>query len=274
MNVLDRNHVVVSGRLDGPPMVFAHGFGCDQQMWRFVAPAFAATHRVVLFDHIGCGHSDSAAYDDARHARIEGYAQDVVELLDALDLRDAVFVGHSVSAMIGALAAIERPSRFGRLIMVCPSPRYLNDPPDYVGGFERDAIEGLIDLMDANLLGWADYLAPAVIGAQNGEPLTDELRASFCAGDAYITRRFARATFYADNRADLPRVRVPTLVMQVADDAIAPRCVGEYTHRHIAGSRYHLLDGVGHCPHMTQPEATVAAIREELARPAWATPSA
>lgn len=269
MDVQKRHHVVVSGRPDGPPMVFAHGFGCDQQMWRFVAPAFEDTHKVIRFDHIGCGHSDSGAYDEQRHGRIEGYAQDVVDLLDAMDLTHVVFVGHSVSAMIGGLAAITRPQRFARLVMVGPSPRYLNDPPDYVGGFERAEVDGLIDLMDSNLLGWASFLAPAVMGPRAGEPLTDELRASFCAGDAYITRRFARATFMADNRADLARIRVPTLVLQVRDDAIAPQVVGEYVHRHIAGSRYQVLDGVGHCPHMTQPEDTVRAIRDELARPAW-----
>ena len=204
-DTIRRHNVSVAGQ-SHPPMVFAHGFGCDQQMWRFVAPAFEASHRVVLFDHIGCGRSDLSAYDIRRHSRLEGYAEDVVDLLDTLDLHDVVFVGHSVSAMIGLLAAIARPQRFARLLLLGPSPRYLNDAASgSVGGFERADIDGLIDMMDSNLLGWADFLAPAVMGADSPPQLTDELRASFCAADPDINRRFAMATFLGDNRADLAR---------------------------------------------------------------------
>ena len=262
--VLRRNNVVQSGLRDGPAMVFAHGFGCDQQMWRFIAPAFESSHRVVLFDHVGCGGSDSSCYDDERHSSLNGYAQDVVEILEALDLRDAIFVGHSVSAQIGLLASITAPERFSRMVLVGPSPRYLNDPPDYVGGFEREDIDGLIDMMERNLLGWANFLAPLVMSAQNSEVLTNELKASLCAADPYITRRFALATFLSDNRADLPRVSVPSLIIQCSDDSIAPRAVGEYLHRQLRGSQYRLLEAFGHCPHMTHPRETLELIRGYL----------
>lgn len=261
-----RRHNVNFRGQSGPPMVFAHGFGCDQQMWRFVAPAFEASHAVVLFDHIGCGKSDLAAYDMQRHSRLEGYAEDVVRLLDALDLHDVVFVGHSVSAMIGLLAAVQRPQRFRQLLLLGPSPRYLNDPDTgYVGGFERSDIDALVDMMDSNLLGWADYLAPVVLGADSPAERIDELKASFCTADPYINRRFAMATFLGDNRADLPLLQVPSVVLQCAHDAIAPTCVGDYMHRHLPGSRLQLLDVVGHCPHLTHPQATITALQQALA---------
>jgi sigma-B regulation protein RsbQ len=264
LNVIARNNVVITGQgPEAPAMVFAHGFGCDQHMWRFVAPAFEATHRVVLFDHVGCGKADNSSYDLQRHARLDGYAEDMVDVLRTLDLRNAVLVGHSVSAMIAVLASLQAPERVGRLILVGPSPRYLNDT-GYHGGFEREDIDGLLDLMERNLLGWADFLAPAVMGPQAGPERTQELHASFCAGDPEIGRRFAAVTFLADNRADLPKVTVPALVIQCADDAIAPMSVGQYTHAHIRGSRLAVLDASGHCPHMTHPEQTIALIRGEL----------
>jgi sigma-B regulation protein RsbQ len=263
MDALVRNNVQFHGR-GKQHMVFAHGFGCDQQMWRFVAPAFEDTHRVVLFDHIGCGKSDSSAYDSQRHSTIEGYAQDVLDILRAADLTDVIFVGHSVSSMIGVLASIAEPHRFSRLVMVGPSPRYLNDPPDYVGGFERADIDSLVDLMENNMLGWADFLAPVVMGKDNSPERTQELQASFCASDPYIARRFALATFMGDNRADLPRVSVPSLVIQCAEDAIAPMVVGQYVQAHTPRSTLAVLDASGHCPHMTHPEETIALIRNYL----------
>lgn len=265
MNPLRRNNVriVGSGRR---PIVFAHGYGCDQQMWRFVAPAFEATHSVVLFDHIGCGGADLASYDEARHGSLDGYARDMAEILEAADLRDAVLVGHSVSAMISMLASMKTPDRVRALVMVGPSPRYLNDPPDYVGGFERQDIDGLIDMIESNMLGWASFLAPAVMGPQNDAALTDELKASFCALDPYVARRFAEVTFLADNRADLAQVALPTLIIQVAEDAIAPRAVGEFVHRQLRGSELALLEASGHCPHMTHPQETTALIRRFVDR--------
>ncbi len=268
MSALRRNNVVITGS-GTRPMVFAHGFGCDQHMWRFVAPAFAHSHRLVLFDHIGCGGSDLSAYDDKRHATLAGYALDMAEIFEQADLQDAVVVGHSVGAVIGLLAANLLPQRVASLVLVSPSPRYLNDPPDYLGGFERADIEGLIDMMETNMLGWTDFLAPAVAGDQGVAELTQqftqELKSSFCASDPYVTRRFALATFLADNRADLSGVTVPSLIIQCSHDAIAPRAVGDYMHQQIQGSRLRVIEASGHCPHMTHPAQTIALIQEHLA---------
>ena len=262
-DILQRHHIQRQGR--GQPMLLAHGFGCDQQMWRFVAPAFADSHEVVLFDHIGCGKSDSSAYSLQRHATLDGYAEDMVEIVEALDLNEVVMVGHSVSAMVGLLASIRCPERFAHLVLVGPSPRYLNDPASgYVGGFERADIDGLVDMMDSNLLGWANFLAPVVVGAHDPAGFTDELKASFCSADPFINRRFAMATFLGDNRADLAKVSVPSLILQCEQDAIAPQAVGRYLHEHLPDSRFELLPVVGHAPHLTHPKETVAAIQRYL----------
>ncbi|HEV3469450.1 MAG TPA: alpha/beta hydrolase [Pyrinomonadaceae bacterium] len=254
----------MSGR-GARPMLFAHGFGCDQNMWRFVAPAFEDDYRVVLFDYVGSGKSDLSAYDPERYSTLDGYAQDVLDVCRALQLRDVVFVGHSVSSVVGLLAAIREPRRFSRLILVGPSPYYFNDPPGYRGGFERADIEGLLDLMEKNYVGWASFLAPVV--AQNPErpELARELEESFCSTDPLVARRFAEATFLSDNRADLPKVRVPSLIMQCSEDAVAPAEVGEYMSRHLPGSTLRVLGATGHCPHMSHPEETVAVIKEYLA---------
>ncbi len=263
VDVIARHHVQQRGQ-GRRPMLFAHGFGCDQNMWRFVAPAFEPDHRVICFDHVGCGQSDPTAYDEQRHATLDGYSTDVVDLIEALDLRDLVFVGHSVSAQIGLLASLRVPERFARLVLLAPSPRYLNDPPHYVGGFEREDIDALLDMIDRNLLGFANFLAPLVMSPANPAELTDELRGSLCAGDPYITRRFALATFLSDNRADLPHVTVPSLLVQCSQDSIAPPVVGAYLHAHLPGSTLVTLDAAGHCPHMTHPAETVAVMRDYL----------
>ena len=265
MDVLTRNNVKVGGR-GTQPMLFAHGFGCDQNMWRFVAPAFADDYRIVLFDYVGSGRSDAAAYDAERYASLDGYADDVLDVCHALDLRDVVFVGHSVSAMVGVLAAKREPERFTDLVLIGPSPRYLNDGPDYVGGFERSDIEGLLETMDKNYIGWANYLAPAIMANAERPELGMELSESFCSTDPVIARRFAEATFYADNRADLADVRVPSLILQCAEDIIAPREVGEYVHRALDGSTLRQMQATGHCPHMSAPEETIALMREYLSR--------
>jgi len=249
-------------------MLFAHGFGCDQNMWRFVAPAFEDDYRVVLFDYVGSGKSDLSAYDPERYASLEGYASDVLDVCHALDLRDVVFVGHSVSSMVGVLAAEREPERFARLVLIGPSPRYVNDAPDYVGGFERSDIEGLLETMEKNYIGWANFLAPAIMANPDRPELAGELEASFCSTDPEIARRFAEATFYSDNRADLPRLTIPSLVLQCSADIIAPTAVGEYVHRVTPRSTFRQLQATGHCPHMSHPDETVAAIREYLARPA------
>jgi sigma-B regulation protein RsbQ len=263
MDVIRRNNVKQSGRKDGPPILFAHGFGCDQNMWRFVAPAFEATHRVVLFDHVGAGGSDAAAYDRGRYDSLRGYAKDVLEICGALDLQKVTFVGHSVSAMIGALAAIEEPKRFEALVMVGPSPRYI-DEPGYVGGFGRGDIDGLLESLESNYLGWSAAMAPVIMANPDQPELGQELTNSFCRTDPEIARQFARVTFLSDNRADLPRIAVRTLVMQCSDDVIAPRSVGEYVHRQIPGSQLVHLKATGHCPNLSAPDETVAAIKAFL----------
>jgi sigma-B regulation protein RsbQ len=265
-SVLRRNNVRVAGRGE-QPMLFAHGFGCDQNMWRFVAPAFEDDHRVVLFDYVGWGKSDLSSYDAERYSRLDGYAADVLDVIRALDLRDVIFVGHSVSSMVGVLAAIQEPDRFAHLILVGPSPSYLHHPDGYHGGFERSDIEGLLDMMDKNLIGWANFLAPVVMQNEDRPDLTRELAESFCSTDPIIARRFAEVTFLSDNRADLPRLRVPALVIQSGVDAIAPPHVGEFVARAIPTSRYRLIETVGHCAHMSHPEATIAAIRDYLRTP-------
>jgi sigma-B regulation protein RsbQ len=263
-NVLGRNNVKVFGR-GTQPMLFAHGFGCDQNMWRFVTPAFERDYRIVLFDYVGSGKSDLTAYDATRYATLDGYAEDVLDVCRALDLTDVVFVGHSVSSMVGVIAANQEPDRFSRLILVGPSPRYINDGPDYVGGFERADIEGLLETMEKNYIGWANFLAPAVMKNPERPELSQELEASFCSTDPVIARRFAEATFFADNRADLPAVRVPSLIMQCSDDMIAPLAVGDYLNRTLPGSTLIVLSATGHCPHMSHPDETIRVIQEYLA---------
>jgi sigma-B regulation protein RsbQ len=263
-DILHRNNVIVKGR-GTQPLLFAHGFGCDQNMWRLVTPAFENDYRVILFDYVGSGRSDLTAYDAGRYASLEGYTQDVLDVVHALDLQNVIFVGHSVSSMVGVLAANREPDRFDRLILVGPSPRYINDAP-YVGGFDRSEIEGLLETMDKNYIGWANFLAPVIMKNPERPELSEELEASFCSTDPVIARRFAEATFFADNRADLAQVSVPSLILQCTDDAIAPDAVGDYLHEHLPGSTFHKLRATGHCPHISHPEETIAAIREYLER--------
>ncbi|HEX6159649.1 MAG TPA: alpha/beta hydrolase [Thermoanaerobaculia bacterium] len=262
MNVLQRNNVKVTGR-GTRPMLLAHGFGCDQNMWRYLAPAFEDDYRLILFDYVGCGRSDVSAYDPERYSSLEGYAEDLLDICAALDLHDAIFVGHSVSCMIGLLAAKREPGRFAKLIMVGPSPRYINEE-GYVGGFERKDLEELLDLMDKNYIGWASFLAPVVMKNPERPDLVHELEESFCSTDPRITRRFAEVTFFGDNRADLHGHAPPSLILQCSDDAIAPLPVGQYVHRNLGGSTLRVLEATGHCPHMSHPEETIAAIREYL----------
>jgi sigma-B regulation protein RsbQ len=260
-----RNNVHVLGVPDGPPMVFAHGFGCDQNMWRFVWPRFAEDHRVVLFDQIGHGRSDHASFDPERYATLDGYATDVLEICAELDLEAVVYVGHSVSAMIGVLAAIREPERFSRLIMVGPSPRYIDDD-GYVGGFARQDIDDLLDSLDSNFLGWSSAMAPVIMGNDDRPELGEELTQTFCATDPEIAKHFARVTFLSDNRADLARVRTPALVLQCSSDAIAPLTVGQFVHAALPDSELVVLGATGHCPNLSAPEETAAAIRAYLDR--------
>jgi sigma-B regulation protein RsbQ len=264
VTVRARNNVVEHGIADAPAMVFAHGFGCDQNMWRHIWPAFADDHRVVLFDYVGFGGSDVSAYDPDRYSSLEGYAEDVLEIARELELHDVVFVGHSVSSMIGVLAAATEPERFARLVLVGPSPRYIDDD-GYVGGFSRADIEELLESLDSNYLGWSAAMAPVIMGNEDRPQLGEELTNSFCRADPAIAKQFARATFLSDNRADLRRVRAPALVLQCAQDVIAPQAVGEYVSRELPAGELVLLDATGHCPNLSAPEETVAAIERFLA---------
>jgi sigma-B regulation protein RsbQ len=245
------------------PMIFAHGYGCDQNMWRFVAPAFAHTHRLVLFDHVGAGGSDLSAYSRSKYATLQGYADDVLEICEELDLHGSVFVGHSVSAIIGVLAAIKQPERFSRLVLIGPSPCYINHD-DYTGGFTRADIEDLLEFQQANYLGWSSYLAPIIMENPDRPELSAELNNSFCRTDPAIARQFAAVTFLSDNRADLPKVTVPSLILQCREDVIAPPPVGEYVRAQTPHSTLVMIDATGHCPHLSAPEETVAAIRSYL----------
>jgi sigma-B regulation protein RsbQ len=263
VDVLARNNVKVSGDPAAPAMIFAHGFGCDQNMWRFVAPAFEATHRVVVFDYVGFGDSDHAAWDPARYATLDGYARDVLEICRALALTGTVFVGHSVSSMIGVLAANAEPECFDRLVLVGPSARYIDDD-GYVGGFTREDIDGLLDSLASNYLGWSSAMAPVIAGNPDRPELGEELTNSFCRTDPAIAEHFARVTFLSDNRADLTALRTPSVVLQCSDDAIAPQVVGEYVHAHIPHSELVLMRAVGHCPNLSAPDEVISAIRAFL----------
>jgi sigma-B regulation protein RsbQ len=263
MSVLVRNNVLVSGQPGGRPMLFAHGFGCDQHMWRFVAPAFADRYRIVSFDHVGAGGSDLSAYDPERYASLDGYADDVLAICAELELTDVVFVGHSVSAMIGVLAANREPDRFGALVLIGPSPRYIDDDA-YVGGFSTQDIGDLLDSLDSNYLGWSGAMAPAIMANPDRPELSAELTNSFCRTDPEIAKRFARATFLSDNRADLERVTVRSLVLQCSEDVIAPTTVGEYVHSRLPDSELVLLSATGHCPNLSAPAETIAAIEAFL----------
>jgi sigma-B regulation protein RsbQ len=257
--VLQRHNARFGGKAGNKVMMFAHGFGCDQNMWRFVAPAFEERFRTMLFDHAGAGAADPAAYDVQRHSTLQGYADDVIELARAAGIDGGIFVGHSVSAMIGILAAKKAPELFDALVLVGPSPRYVNDG-DYFGGFSEQQIEELLDFLDSNHLGWSHAMAPVIMGNAERPELAAELTDSFCRTDPDIAKRFARVTFMSDNRADLDAIKSRVLILQCSDDVIAPTAVGEFVHRAIAGSQLVVLDATGHCPNLSAPEHTIAAI--------------
>ena len=263
MDAATRHHVRVTGHPTARPMVFAHGFGCEQHIWRHVAPAFERDHLTVVFDHAGTGSPRPAPYDPERHATLAGYARDVIDIVEELDLRDVVLVGHSFSCMVGALATIAAPERFSRLVMLNPSPRYVDDD-GYTGGFSAEDIEELLDALAANHIGWSAALAVAVAGDPDRPDVAGELEESFCRMDPDVARRWARVTFLSDNRADLPGVPVPTLVVQSAVDAIAPPVVGRYVAEAVPEATLVELPTRGHCPHLSDPEVTVAAIRAYL----------
>ena len=262
-DIVRRNNVTISGNPTGRPIVFVHGFGCSQEMWRTVVPRFEDDHRVVLLDLVGAGGSDLTAYDPVKYDSLHGYADDVLEVLDALDLRDVVYVGHSVAATIGVLAETTDRSRFGALVLVGPSPRYIDDD-GYSGGFERSDIDGLLDALDANYLGWSQTMAPVIMGNSDRPDLGRQLTDSFCTVDPEIARHFARVTFLSDNRRDFRAVRTPTVVMQCSEDVIAPTSVGRYVHEQIPTSRFVQLSATGHCPNLSAPDELADEIRSFL----------
>lgn len=262
MTALQRNNVHVRGHGD-TAMVFAHGFGCDQNMWRFVAPAFEDRYQTVLFDNVGAGKSDLKAYDYEKYASLEGYASDIIEIGKELGLRDAIFVGHSVSAMIGILAANKAPGLFKALVLVGPSPCYIDDG-DYTGGFTRGQIEELLESLDSNHLGWSASMAPVIMGNPDRPELGEELTNSFCRTDPEIAKHFAKVTFLSDTRDILERCETPSLILQCSNDVIAPSVVGEYLGKHLRNSNLVVLNATGHCPNLSAPEETVAAINAFL----------
>jgi sigma-B regulation protein RsbQ len=262
VDVLHRNNVNVSGK-GQQPMLFAHGFGCDQSMWRFITPAFQDDYKIVLFDHVGFGRSDLQAYSPGKYNSLQAYADDILEICQELDLKDVIFVGHSVSAMIGVLAAAKEPDRFGKLVLIGPSPRYINEE-GYVGGFNAEDIDGLLDFLDSNYLGWSSTMAPVIMDNADRPELGQELTKSFCRTDPEIAKNFARLTFLSDNRADLTRINIPSLVLQCSEDVIAPTEVGEYVHQHLKGSKIIKMAATGHCPNLSHPEETIAAMKSFL----------
>ncbi|GAB2769252.1 alpha/beta fold hydrolase [Amycolatopsis magusensis] len=263
MDIRRRNNVTVTGPADGPVVLLAHGFGCDQNLWRLVVPALAERHRVVLFDYVGSGRSELSAWDEQRYSTLDGYARDVLEICEELDLREVTFVGHSVSAMIGVLAVKEARERFASLVLLVPSPRYIDDE-GYRGGFSAEDIDELLESLESNYLGWSSAMAPVIMGNPGRPELGEELTASFCATDPDIARVFARTTFLSDSRADLADVPVPTLILDCTQDVISPPEVGAFVQAAIPGSQLRTLDAVGHCPQLSAPEATAGAILEFL----------
>jgi sigma-B regulation protein RsbQ len=259
-NNLIRNNVQVWGK-GSQALVFAHGFGCDQNMWRFITPAFESDYKIVVFDYVGSGKSDITAYNAERYSNLNGYAQDILDVLEALELKEVTFVGHSVSSMTGVLAAIKAPALFKDLILIGPSPCYINSP-GYNGGFERKDIEELLDTMDKNYIGWANFLAPAIMKNPERPELGQELTQSFCSTDPKIARQFASATFFSDNRKDLLKLDKPALILQCSDDLIAPLDVGHYLHAHLKNSILKIMKATGHCPHLSHPEETIALMKE------------
>lgn len=257
-----RNNVNIIGDRNST-ILFAHGFGCDQNMWHYITPAFKDQYKLVLFDYVGSGKSDLTQYNFERYKSLQGYAQDILEICTHFDLQNVIFVGHSVSCMIGLLAALERPDFFRDIIMIGPSPCYINKA-DYIGGFEQKDIEGLLETMEKNYIGWANFLAPNIMGNPERPHLSEELTNSFCSTDPVLANHFARTTFFSDNREDLQKLSVRSLVMQCSEDIIAPVVVGEYTHKNLQKSTFRLLKAKGHCPHMSEPEETTFYIKEYL----------
>lgn len=261
-NIVVRNNVTILGHGD-QPLIFAHGFGCDQNMWRFITPAFMDKYKIILFDYVGSGNSDINAYSSEKYQSLQGYVQDLLDIIETLSLQNSIFVGHSISAMIGLLASIQHPDYFKKLIMIGPSPCYLNDE-DYQGGFERSDIAELLDMMEMNFTGWASYMAPIAMSNPDQPALTQELKQTFIAADPIIAKEFAEVTFLSDHRSELPKVSVPSLIIQCSEDSIVPISVGDYLHQHLKNSTLQLMEAKGHYPHISHPNETIQCIADFL----------
>lgn len=261
-NIVVRNNVTILGQGD-QPLIFAHGFGCDQNMWRFITPAFMDKYKIILFDYVGSGNSDINAYSSEKYQSLQGYVQDLLDIIETLSLQNSIFVGHSISAMIGLLASIQHPDYFKKLIMIGPSPCYLNDD-GYRGGFERSDIAELLDMMEMNFTGWASYMAPIAMSNPEQPALTQELKQTFIAADPIIAKEFAEVTFLSDHRSELPKVSVPSLIIQCSEDSIVPIGVGDYLHQHLKNSTLQLLEAKGHYPHISHPNETIQCIADFL----------
>jgi sigma-B regulation protein RsbQ len=263
LSINEKNNVSISGAGE-QVIIFAHGFGCDQNMWRFIAPDFLENYKVVLFDYTGSGKSNLTEYDPEKYSTLEGYADDIIDICQTHDFKDAIIVGHSVSATIALLASLKAPEHFSTLIHLTPSPSFINDPPEYMGGFEYEDLEELLDLMDKNYIGWAEYLAPIVIGGQASELLMGELADSFCSTDPVIAKNFAKATFLSNHRESYPKSTLPSLIIQSKVDSLASVEVGQYLHTITPNSDFTIIESEGHCPHMTHPSMTAQAIKTYL----------
>lgn len=265
-DTIARNNVTVMGSGE-KTLVLAHGFGCDQTMWHLFVPHLLKDFRIVTFDYVGCGKSDPKAFSLKKYSDLDGYAQDIIDVCDALDLTDCTLVGHSVSSMAGLIAAIQAPRLIGKLVMVCPSPYFLNDPPNYFGGFERSDLEELIALMDKNYIGWANHLAPLVMGT-SGETMVEELADSFCSTDPVFAKAFAKATFFSDCRDLLPKAKQPTLIFQSTEDTLAAQSVGAFVQTSMQDAEMEVIAANGHCLHMTHAEALTPVLRRFVHGPA------
>lgn len=251
-DIISRNNVKVFGTGEHT-LLLAHGFGCDQNMWRFVTSNLSKYFRIIQFDYVGSGNSDVSAFDVEKYSSLEGYAEDIIDICQVFELEKITLVGHSVSSMIGLIASVKAPQYFENIVMVCPSPCFLNQPPDYLGGFDRADLEELIELMDKNYIGWANYLGPLVMGAENSVEMIKELSDSFCSTDPIIAKTFAKATFFSDLRNLLPQAKHPALILQSGTDALAATSIGVFMHDSMPNSELKVIEAEGHCLHMTHP---------------------
>jgi len=262
-NIIKRNNINISGK-GKKPIIFAPGFGCDQTVWKDVLPAFEEDYQVILFDYVGFGGSDISAFNSVKYGKLSGYVQDVLDVCAVLDLKEAIFVGHSVSSMIGLLASNAEQSYFSHLIMIGPSPCYLNDPPDYYGGFEKEDLENLIDMMEKNYIGWANVFSSTLINNAERTDAAKELEDRFCSTDPLIATTFAKACFFTDSRQDITKAKVPSLILQCTEDIIAPKGVGEYLKRNMPNSEITYMNTSSHCPHISDPDETILSIKNYL----------